>query len=57
MGSKKKKNGTRNPTCTHYTNAGGEYFGGIKFSIHNLVFTMFYLIGLRTSRKDSVFLK
>jgi hypothetical protein len=32
--SQKKKNGTRNPYCSHYTNAGRGYFGRIKLYIH-----------------------
>jgi hypothetical protein len=44
-----ENNGTRNPSCTHYTNAGGDYFGGIKLNKLHPVCTVFYLIGLRTS--------
>jgi len=29
-----KKKGTRNPYCSHYTNAGRGYFGRIKLNIH-----------------------
>jgi hypothetical protein len=46
-----------NTHCTHCINAGGEYFVGVQLNKIHLVHTVFYLLSMRISWTDSVFLK